>query len=64
MIKNNDRIGERMNWEKLERLAREALARNAARIESTVKGTPSSKPPEKRKRGKGKRFGAGYGGAS
>ncbi len=53
-----------MNWTKLERAAREALARNAAEIEDSRQGIPSRKPPAKRKRGKGKRFGAGYGGAS
>ena len=53
-----------MNWNRLERAARKALARNAAEIESTKQGTPSHKAPAKRKRGKGRRFGAGFGGAS
>ena len=53
-----------MNWEKLEREARKALARNSAEIDASARGIPARKAPTKRKRGKGKRFGAGFGSAS
>jgi hypothetical protein len=52
------------NWEKLEREARKALARNAAEIDASARGIAAHKAPAKRKRGKGKRFGAGFGRAS
>jgi hypothetical protein len=52
------------NWEKLEHAARKALVRNAAEIDSSARGIAAHKPPAKRKRGKGKVFGAGFGRAS
>jgi hypothetical protein len=52
------------NWANLERAARKALVRNAAEIDASARGIAAHKAPAKRKRGKGKRFGAGFGRAS
>jgi len=53
-----------INWQKLEASARKALEKNKAEIEQSERGIPAGKKPARRKRRKGKRFGAGYGSAS
>lgn len=53
-----------MNWDKLEAEARKELAKNAAQIEQSKHGISATKSMPKRKRSKGKRFGAGYGSAT
>ncbi len=53
-----------MNWKRLEAQARKALAKNAAEIEQSKHGITAGNTPPKRKRSKGKRFGAGYGSAT
>jgi hypothetical protein len=53
-----------INWQKLEASARKALAKNAAEIEQSNRGTPGAKQTPRRKRSKDKRFGAGYGRAT